>query len=113
MKNREVNIFLFCPVVFSIATGLSIALIQTGYSWGTHITFHNLADNASELSIVAASCTAQVNSNCEAGADYVWYTIDVYTPPQDQQTPKCQYDPMTGCLCLSTCNSKIRYIRSL
>jgi len=114
MKNHEVNIFLFCPVVFSIATGLSIALIQTGYSWGTHTTFHNLADNASELSIVAASsCTAQVNSNCEAGADYVWYTIDVYTPPQDQQTPKCQYDPMTGCLCLSTCNSKIRYIRSL
>lgn len=26
----------------------------------------------------------------------MWYTIDVYTPPKDQQTPKCQFDPATG-----------------
>ena len=47
------------------------------------MTFHNLADNASQLIIadVSSTCTAQVNSNCEAGADYVWYTIDVFTPP--------------------------------
>jgi hypothetical protein len=51
------------------------------------MTFHNLADNASQLIIadVGSTCTAQVNSNCEAGADYVWYTIGVFTPPQDEQ----------------------------
>jgi len=98
MKNREVNTFLICTVVFSIATGLSIALIQTGNSWGTHMTFHNLADNASNLSIadVGSTCTAQVNSNCEAGADYVWYTIDVFTPPQDEQKQTCSYNPVLG-----------------
>jgi hypothetical protein len=92
MKNDEVNTFLICTVVLSIATGMGITFIQTGYAWSTHMTFHNLADRASQLSIVDAialgvdsTCTAQVNSNCEAGADYVWYTIDVsigiYMPP--------------------------------
>jgi hypothetical protein len=71
--------------------------IQVGYSWSTHMTLHNLADNATELSIVAASsCTAQVNSNCEAGAEYVWYNIDIFTPPKDQQTPKCTLNPVIG-----------------
>jgi hypothetical protein len=98
MKNGEVKIFVICTVVFSIAIGMGITSVQPGYSWGTHMTFHNLADNASQLSIadVGSTCTAQVNSNCEAGAEYVWYTIDVYTPPKDQQTPKCQFDPATG-----------------
>jgi hypothetical protein len=101
MKNGEVKIFVICTVVFSIATGMGITMMQKGYAWSTHMTLHNLADNATELDTVAASsCTAQVNSNCEAGAEYVWYTIDVYTPPKDQQTPKCQFDPATG---LNTC----------
>ncbi len=65
------------------------------------MTFHNLADNASELSIVAASsCTAQVNSNCEAGAEYVWYNIDIFTPPKDQQTPKWPVNPVIGPECV-------------
>src|SRR4029078_2966824 len=95
MKNGKLNTFLICAVVFTIATGIDITLFQTGYSWSTHMTLHNLADNASELSIVAASsCTAQVNTNCEAGAEYVWYNIDVFTPPKDQQTPKCTVNPI-------------------
>jgi len=101
MKSGKVNTFVICTVVLSIATGMGITLIQTGYSWSTHMTFHNLADNASELSIVAASsCTAQVNSNCEAGAEYVWYNIDVFTPPKDQQTPKCTVNPIIGPECV-------------
>lgn len=69
MKNGEVKIFVICTVVFSIATGIGITMMQKGYAWSTHMTLHNLSDNATELSIVAASsCTAQVNSNCEAGA---------------------------------------------
>jgi len=52
MKSGKVNTFVICTVVLSIATGVGITLIQTGYSWSTHMTFHNLADNASELSIV-------------------------------------------------------------
>ena len=39
--------------MLSLATGIGFALIQPGYAWSTHTTFHNLADNASELSIVA------------------------------------------------------------
>jgi hypothetical protein len=98
---KMLRTFLFCTVVLCIATGMGITLIQTVYSWSTHMTFHNLADNASELSIVAASsCTAQVNSNCEAGAEYVWYNIDVYTPPKDQQTPKCTVNPIIGPDCV-------------
>ena len=101
MKNGKLNTFLICAVVFSIATGIDITLLQTGYSWSTHMTLHNLADNASELSIVAASsCTAQVNTNCEAGAEYVWYNIDVFTPPKDQQTPKCTVNPIIGPDCV-------------
>jgi hypothetical protein len=98
MKNGEVNTFLICTVVLSFATGMSITLIQTGYSWGTYMTFHNLADQPSQLSIadVGSTCTAQVNSNCEAGADYVWYTIDVFTPPQDQQKQNCSFNPTLG-----------------
>jgi hypothetical protein len=93
--------FLFCTVVLSIATGMSIMSIQTGYSWSTHMTLHNLADNVTELAIVAASsCTAQMNSNCEAGAEYVWYNIDVFTPPKDQQTPKCTINPIIGPDCV-------------
>lgn len=98
MKNGEVKIFVICTVVFSIAIGMGITLVQRGYSWGTHMTFHNLADNASQLSIadVGSTCTAQVNSNCEAGADYVWYTIDVFTPPKDEQKQNCSYNPVLG-----------------
>lgn len=93
--------FLFCITVLSIAFGIGIMSIQIGYSWSTHMTLHNLADNATELSIVAASsCTAQVNSNCEAGAEYVWYNIEVFTPPKDQQTPKCTINPIIGPDCV-------------
>jgi hypothetical protein len=39
---------------------------------------NNLVDYPAGLSIAGAdSCTAQVNSTCEAGADYVWYTVTV------------------------------------
>ena len=98
MKCGKVNIQVACTVVFSIVVGMGITLVQTGYSWDTHMTFHNLADNASQLSIadVGSTCTAQVNSNCEAGADYVWYTIDVFTPPQDEQKQNCSYNPVLG-----------------
>lgn len=52
-------------------------MMQKGYAWSTHMTLHNLADNATELDIVAASsCTAQINSNCEAGAEYYrWWKL--------------------------------------
>ena len=53
MKNGEIKIFVICTVMLSLATGIGFALIQPGYAWSTHMTFHNLADNASELSIVA------------------------------------------------------------
>jgi hypothetical protein len=97
MKNGEVKIFVICTVVFSVAIGIGVTMMQKGYAWSTHMTLHNLADNATELDIVAASsCTAQVNSNCEAGADYVWYTIDVFTPPQDEQKQNCSYNPVLG-----------------
>ncbi|HEY7109730.1 MAG TPA: hypothetical protein VH415_09900 [Nitrososphaeraceae archaeon] len=96
MISGKVNIPVTCTVVFSIAIGMGIIIVHTGYSWDTHMTFHNLADNASQLIIadVGSTCTAQVNSNCEAGADYVWYTIDVFTPPQDQQKKTCSYNPV-------------------
>lgn len=98
MKNGEVKFTLLGTLVLSVVTGMGITLIQTAYSWGTHMTFHNLADNASQLSIadVGSTCTAQVNSNCEAGADYVWYTIDVFTPPQDEQKQNCSYKSVLG-----------------
>ncbi|MGB8100436.1 MAG: hypothetical protein WCE96_02035 [Nitrososphaeraceae archaeon] len=91
MKNGEVKIFVICTVVFSVATGIGVTMMQKGYAWSTHMTLHNLADNASQLTLALAdsTCTAQVNSNCEAGAEYVWYTIDVYTSPKAQQTPHC------------------------
>jgi hypothetical protein len=43
------------------------------------MTLHNLQnqigdEGPAELPILGA---AQANSNCEAGADYVWYTVDV------------------------------------
>jgi hypothetical protein len=83
-------------VVLAIAIGIGMTMIKTGYAWSTHMTFHNLADNASQLIIadVGSTCTAQVNSNCEAGADYVWYTIDVFSPPQDEQKQTCTYNPV-------------------
>jgi hypothetical protein len=98
MKIGKITILVTCTAVFSIAIGIGIihSLVQIGYSWGTHMTFHNLSDNASQLSIadVGSTCTAQVNSNCEAGADYVWYTIDIFTPPQDEQKQNCSFNPI-------------------
>jgi hypothetical protein len=42
------------------------------------MTLHNLVDYPAGLSIAGVdSCTAEVNSTCEAGADYVWYTVTV------------------------------------
>jgi len=102
MNNDALKVYLISCVVFSVVTGIGVTLFQTSYAWSTHMTFHNLADNASQLSIADATgkspstCTAQVNSNCEAGAEYVWYTIDVFTPPQDEQKPICGYDPLVG-----------------
>ena len=67
-------------VMLSLATGIGITLIEPGYAWTIHMTFHNLADNASELSIVGhLPVQAQINSNCESGAEYVWDNIDVFT----------------------------------
>lgn len=102
MKNGEVKTFLICAVVLSIATGMGVNLIQTGYASATHMTFHNLADQPSQLSIAVtgSTCTAQVGSNCEAGAEYVWYTINVYTPPKNEQTPQCGTNPITGPKCI-------------
>ena len=91
MNNDLAKVYLISFVVISTAIGMGMTLIQAGYASSTHMTLHNLADNASQLTIALAdsTCTAQVNSNCEAGAEYVWYTIDVYTPPKDEQTPHC------------------------
>ena len=91
MNSDVAKAYLISFVVLSIAIGMGMTLIRTGYASSTHMTLHNLADNASQLSIALAdsTCTAQVNSNCEAGAEYVWYTIDVYTPPKAEQTPNC------------------------
>jgi hypothetical protein len=91
MNSDVAKAYLISFVVLSIAIGMGMTLIRTGYASSTHMTLHNLADNASQLTIALAdsTCTAQVNSNCEAGAEYVWYTIDVYTPPKVEQTPNC------------------------
>jgi hypothetical protein len=65
------------PVLAGIGTSLK------AYAWDTHMTLHNLQDKVgeegpAELSLIGAgSCTAQASSTCEAGADYVWYTVNV------------------------------------
>jgi hypothetical protein len=75
-------------VGFSAILGvLLLAAISTSlkaYAWDTHMTLHNLQDEVgdegpAELSIegISSSCTAQASSTCEAGADLVWYTVDV------------------------------------
>jgi hypothetical protein len=71
--------------IVSITTSISAVLIlaavstsPTVHAWDTHMTLHNLVDYPAGLSIAGAdSCTAEVNSTCEAGADYVWYTVTV------------------------------------
>lgn len=56
------------------------------YAWDTHMTLHNLIDQPGEtisaqMDIVGGgSCIAQAGSNCEAGADYVWYLVNLYVP---------------------------------
>jgi hypothetical protein len=71
MNNDLAKVHLISFVVISIVIGMGVTLIQTGYASSTHMTLHNLADNASQLTIALAdsTCTAQVNSNCEAGAE--------------------------------------------
>jgi hypothetical protein len=68
-------------ITIGISAVLILAAVSTSpavYAWDTHMTLHNLVDYPAGLSIVGAdSCTAQVNSTCEAGADYVWYTVKV------------------------------------
>jgi hypothetical protein len=50
------------------------------------MTLHNLIDQPGEtisaqMDIVGGgSCIAQAGSNCEAGADYVWYLVNLYVP---------------------------------
>lgn len=45
MNIGEVNTFVICTVVLSIVVGIGITLIQTGYSWSTHKTFHHKTMN--------------------------------------------------------------------
>jgi hypothetical protein len=60
--------------------------VRNAYAFDTHMTLHNLMnqfgdEGPAELSILdTSSCIAQANSNCETGADYVWYTINVCVP---------------------------------
>lgn len=50
------------------------------------MTLHNLIDQPGEsfsaqMDIVGGgSCIAEAGSNCEAGADYVWYLVNLYVP---------------------------------
>jgi hypothetical protein len=65
---------------------ISGQVVPNAYAYDTHMTLHNLMnqfgdEGPAELSILdGSSCTAQADSNCEAGADYVWYTVSVCVP---------------------------------
>jgi hypothetical protein len=77
--SRPASIIAIFIVLLLAAVGLSVK----AYAWDTHMTLHNLQEQVgeegpAELSIEGAdSCTAQAGSTCEAGADYVWYTVNL------------------------------------
>ena len=66
------------------------------------MTLHNIQDQLidvgpAELSIKGAdSCTAQPSSTCEAGADYVWYTVNLCVTSCDNAIWKTALDGVYG-----------------
>jgi hypothetical protein len=83
--SKPVYLFVLIGLLANFTALLTISSesVPNAFAFDTHMTLHNLQnqigdEGPAELSIIgASSCTAQANSNCEAGADYVWYTIDV------------------------------------
>jgi hypothetical protein len=78
--------YLTLIILVSAALGTLFQLQPITYAWDTHMTLHNLIDQPGEsfsaqMDIAGGgSCIAQAGSNCEAGADYVWYLVNLYVP---------------------------------
>jgi hypothetical protein len=83
--SKLIYLSVLIPILANLVAFSTISLvpIPNAFAFDTHMTLHNLQNQVgdegpAELSIVGASkCTAQPNSNCEPGADYVWYTVNI------------------------------------
>lgn len=76
-------------LVIAAISGTSFVLIQNVDASSTHMTLHNLTPMSAQLVvddvITDPTCTADPNSTCEAGTEYIWYTININIPNANEQ----------------------------
>lgn len=84
------NILFFIVLVIVAITGTSIVLTQNTLASSTHMTLHNLTNETAELwaeiPVDPPHCDALPNLTCEAGTEYIWYTIQVAIPNSESPT---------------------------
>ena len=92
---------LFCMLILIAAiSGTTFVLTQNIYASSTHMTLHNLSNNTAELWVEVPMdpphCDAKSNSTCEAGTEYIWYTIKVSIPNAESPTWEKQLSGVFG-----------------
>ena len=87
-------------ILIAAISGTTFVLTQNIYAASTHMTLHNLSNNTAELwmevPVDPPHCDAKFNSTCEAGTEYIWYTIKVSIPNAESPTWEKQLSGVFG-----------------
>src|SRR5574339_9419 len=96
MKKDLVSMLILIVAI----SGTTFVLTQNIYAASTHMTLHNLSNNTAELWVEVPvdppHCDAKFNSTCEAGTEYIWYTIKVSIPNTKSHTWEKQLSGVFG-----------------